>query len=220
MEEAGFITAAEREAAARDKPNFRRPGSEHLAPYFVEYVRQLLMAKYGETMVYKGGLQIYTTLNLAMQKAAESAFLAGVRELDKREGWRGPRRTVDMATFQSSGLPRRISSFKPGYLGEGVVLRVAKDHYLVQVGAFTGKLTFDDMAWAKRLLKGPDPTVDFVVNPNLKQLLKPGDVIEIGVKKLTKDGVLLTLEQTPIVEGGLDCDRSEDRGYSCDGRWL
>ena len=51
MEEVGFITAAEREAAAREKLNFHRPGSEHLAPYFVEYVRQLLMAKYGEAMV-------------------------------------------------------------------------------------------------------------------------------------------------------------------------
>jgi penicillin-binding protein 1A len=201
MEEVGFITAAEREAAARDKLNFHRPGSEHLAPYFVEYVRQLLVAKYGESMVYKGGLQIYTSLNLEMQKAAEAAFLNGVRELDKREGWRGPRRTVDVATFQPSAHADQL--LKPGYLGEGVVLRVAKDHYVVQVGAFTAKLAFDDMAWAKRILKGPDPTVDFVVNPNIKSLLKPGDVIEIGVKKLTKDGVLLTLEQTPVVEGGL-----------------
>ena len=203
MEEVGFITAAERDAAAREKLNFHRPGSEHLAPYFVEYVRQLLVAKYGESMVYKGGLQIYTTLNLEMQKAAESAFLNGVRELDKREGWRGPRRTVDLATFQPVGLSQADQPLKSGYLGEGVVLRVAKDHYVVQVGAFTAKLAFDDMAWAKRILKGPDPTVDFIVNPNLKSLLKPGDVIEIGVKKLTKDGVQLTLEQTPIVEGGL-----------------
>ena len=203
MEEVGFITAAEREAAARDKLNFHRPESEHLAPYFVEYVRQLLMAKYGESMVYKGGLQIYTTLNLEMQKAAESAFVNGVRELDKREGWRGSRRTVDVATFQPSGLAEADQVFKPGYLGEGVVLRVAKDHYVVQVGAFTAKLAFDDMAWAKRILKGPDPTVDFVVQQNLKQLLKPGDVIEIGIKKITKEGIQLTLEQTPVVEGGL-----------------
>ncbi|TKB70639.1 MAG: PBP1A family penicillin-binding protein [Nitrospira sp.] len=203
MEEVGFITAAEREAAVREKLNFHRPGSEHLAPYFVEYVRQLLMAKYGETMVYKGGLQVYTTLNVEMQKAAESSFLNGVRELDKREGWRGPRRTVDVATFQPSELSSRDPLLKPGYLGEGVVLRVAKDHYLVQVGPFSAKLAFDDMAWAKRMLKGPDPTVDFVVNPNLKLLLKPGDVIEVGVKRITKDGVQLTLEQTPVVEGGL-----------------
>jgi penicillin-binding protein 1A len=86
---------------------------------------------------------------------------------------------------------------------EGVVLKVAKDHYVVQVGPVAGRLAFDDMAWAKRLLKGSDPTVDFVINPNLKQLLKPGDVVEVGIKKLAKDGMQLTLEQTPIVEGGL-----------------
>ena len=203
MEEAGFITAAERETAVAEALNFRRPGSEHLAPYFVEYVRQLLVAKYGEAMVYKGGLKIYTTLNLEMQKAAESAFLAGVRELDKRQGWRGPQRTVDLGTFQPSAPASTDQPLKPGDISEGVVLKVAKDHYVVQVGAVTANLAFDDMAWAKRVLKGPDPAVNFVVNPNLKQLLKPGDVIEVGVKKAAKGVVQLTLEQTPIVEGGL-----------------
>ncbi|MGE0644991.1 MAG: penicillin-binding protein 1A [Nitrospira sp.] len=203
MEEVGFITAAERESAVGEKLDFHRPGSEHLAPYFVEYVRQLLVAKYGESMVYKGGLEIYTTLNIAMQKAAEAAFLSGVRELDKREGWRGPRRTVDLTTFQPSELASTGQPLKPGSLGEGVVLRVGKDHYVVQVGAFAAKLAFDDMAWATRILKGFDPGVDFVINQNVKQLLNPGDVIEVGIKKMTKEGIQLTLEQTPIVEGGL-----------------
>jgi penicillin-binding protein 1A len=203
MEEAGFISAAEREAAAAEVLNFHRPGSEHLAPYFVEYVRQLLVAKYGETMVYKGGLQVYTTLNLEMQKAAEAAFSAGVRELDKRQGWRGPQRTVDLGTLQPSTLASSDRLLKPGDTSEGIVLKAAKDHYLIQVGTTTAKLAFDDMAWAKRVLKGPDPGVDFIVNPNLKQLLKTGDVIEVGVKKVVKGELQLTLEQTPIVEGGL-----------------
>jgi penicillin-binding protein 1A len=203
MEEAGFITAAEREAAAAETLNFRRPGSEHFAPYFVEYVRQLLVAKYGEAMVYKGGLQVYTTLNLAMQKAAEAAFAAGLRELDKRQGWRGPRRTVDLSTLQLPPSGAAAPVLKPGDLAEAIVLKVAKDHYVVQVGATTAKLAFDDMAWAKRLLKGADPTTDFVVNPNVKQILKPGDVIEVGVKKVDKDTIHVRLEQTPIVEGGL-----------------
>jgi penicillin-binding protein 1A len=203
MEEAGFISAAEREAAAAEVLNFHRPGSEHFAPYFVEYIRQSLVAKYGEAMVYKGGLQVFTTLNLAMQKAAESAFTAGVRELDKREGWRGPRRTVDLGALQPPTPSSTDQPLKPGDLTEGIVTKVAKDHYVVLVGAVSAKLYFEDMAWAKRLLKGTDPAVDYVINPNLKQILKPGDIIEVGVKKITKDGPLLTLEQTPIVEGGL-----------------
>lgn len=203
MQEVGFITLADRDAAIAETLIFHRPSSEHLAAYYVEYVRQLLMAKYGETMVYKGGLDIQTTLNLEMQKAAEAAFASGIRELDKRQGWRGPRRTVNLKALQLSKLPASDKPLTTGDIAEGIVLKVTKDHYVVQVGPIAGILAFDDMAWAKRLLKGSDPTIDFVINPNLKQLLKPGDVVEVGIKKLTRDRMQLTLEQTPIVEGGL-----------------
>lgn len=203
MEEAGFISVAERDAAIAEELKFRRPGSEHIAPYFVEHVRQQLVAKYGESMVYKGGLQIFTTLNLEMQRAAERAFLAGVRDLDKRQGWRGPKKSVDLATVQIPGAALSDQPIKAGDFLEGIVLKQAKDHYVVQLGDQTAKLLFDDMAWAKRVLKGTDPTQDAVVMPDVKKTLKPGDVIEVSVKKLAKDGMQLTLEQTPIVEGGL-----------------
>jgi len=45
-----------------------------VAPYFIDYVTQQLVAKYGADAVYKDGLQIYTTLDLDMQKAAEQAM--------------------------------------------------------------------------------------------------------------------------------------------------
>jgi len=86
MEEAKFLTSAEREQAAAEILNFRRPGGEQAAPYFVEYIRQLLVAKYGEDTVYKGGLKVFTTLNMETQRAAEVSFAAGLRELDKRQG--------------------------------------------------------------------------------------------------------------------------------------
>ncbi|HXH85461.1 MAG TPA: penicillin-binding transpeptidase domain-containing protein, partial [Nitrospira sp.] len=59
------------------------------------------------------------------------------------------------------------------------------------------------MAWAKKRLKGSDPTKGFVVTSNLKRVLKPGEVIEVRVKKTQKDIVYVQLEQTPLVEGGL-----------------
>ncbi len=204
MEEAGFLTAAEREQAAAEPLNFRRPGGIQAAPYFVEHVRQLLIAKYGEAMVYKGGLKVYTTLNMEMQKAAEEAFAAGLRELDKRQGWRGPLRTVDVAApIPPTVVATTDQAVKVGDYREGYVVKVAKDHYLVQVGTTVAKLAFDDMAWAKRRLTGSDTAKDVVVNPNLKQVLKPGDVIEVMVKKLDRDLVHVQLEQTPLVEGGL-----------------
>ena len=204
MEEAKLLTAAEREQAAAEILNFRRPGVEQAAPYFVEYIRQLLVAKYGEAMVYKGGLTVVTTLNMEMQKAAEAAFAAGLRELDKRQGWRGPLRTVDV-TAPTPPLVAAATEqdMKVGDYREGFVTKVAKDHYLVQIGTTLAKLAFDDMAWATRRLTGPDTAEDVAVNLNLKQVLKPDDVIEVMVKQLDRGTVHVQLEQTPLVEGGL-----------------
>ena len=204
MEEAGFLTAAEHEEAAAETLNFRRPGGEQAAPYFVEHVRQLLVAKYGEALVYKGGLKVFTTLNMEMQKAAETAFAAGLRELDKRQGWRGPLRTVDPAAPIPSVVGATAGQvLKTGDYREAVITKVAKDHYVAQVGPVAARLAFEDMAWAKRRLTGPDTMKDAFVNANLKQVLKPGDVVEVMVKKLDRDVVHVQLEQTPLVEGGL-----------------
>ncbi|MCX5725561.1 MAG: PBP1A family penicillin-binding protein [Nitrospirae bacterium] len=204
MEEAGFLTAGEREDAVAETLNFRRPGGEQAAPYFVEHVRQLLVAKYGETLVYKGGLKVVTTLNLEMQKAAEAAFAVGLRELDKRQGWRGPLRTVDLALPALPAVAGAVSqALKVGDYREAVVTKVAKDHVLLQIGTEAARLAFEDMAWAKRRLAGSVIAKDAVFNPNLKQALKPGDVVEVMVKKLERDIVHVQLEQTPLVEGGL-----------------
>ena len=205
MGEAGFLTPAEQEEAIAEPLSFRRPGSEQTAPYFVEYVRQLLIAKYGEAMVYKGGLNIVTTLNLDMQRAAEAAFKVGLRELDKRQGWRGPLRTVDPASL-TSGSASTATVDQPVAVGddrEAVVTKVGKDFFVVQIGTLAAKLPFDDMAWAKRRLTGPDTVKDIVVASQPKQVLKPGDVIEVRVKKIEKEQTYVQLEQTPLVEGGL-----------------
>lgn len=201
MEEAGFITADEREAAVNERLVFRRPSADSPAPYFVEYVRQYLVTKYGETAVYKGGMEIYTTLNLDMQRAADLAVRDGLRELDKRQGWRGPVSTVDPSQLAASDIDAPLPA--PGEIVHGVVTKVGKDHFIVQIGNKSGRLAFEDMAWAQRQLIGRDPTKDFKILLTPKQVLKPGDVIEVGVKKVEKDQVHLRLEQTPVVEGAM-----------------
>jgi penicillin-binding protein 1A len=203
MEEAGFLTSAEREEAAAQPLSFRHGMPSQTAPYFMEYIRQQLMVKYGETAVYKGGLDIFTTLNVGMQGAAELALRTGLRQLDKRQGWRGPLRTEDIAAVSSPSLVPAQSPLKKGEVLEGVVTKVGKDHVLVRVGSTQGKLLFDDMAWAKRRLRGRDLAKDVVVLPTVKGLLKPGDVIEVAVKTEERDTVYFDLEQTPLVEGAL-----------------
>lgn len=201
MEDAGFITPKERQAAVDEKLVFRKPSADSPAPYFVEYIRQVLVAKYGEAAVYKGGMEIYTTLNLDMQRAADQAVREGLRDLDKRQGWRGPVGTVDLTQLTSSEIDTPLPN--PGEVIQAVVTKLAKDHYLVQIGNKTARMAFEDMSWAQRQLYGKDPTKDFKTLPNPKQVLKPGDVVEVSVKKVEKDLVHVRLDQTPIVEGSL-----------------
>ena len=52
--------------------------------YFLDHVQQTLEAKYGADLVFKGGLNVYTTLNPGMQLAAEQALRDGLKTLEAR----------------------------------------------------------------------------------------------------------------------------------------
>ena len=54
------------------------------APYFTEMVRQYLEEKYGEGTLYSGGLSVYTTLNLELQKTADTALNFQLNILQKQ----------------------------------------------------------------------------------------------------------------------------------------
>jgi penicillin-binding protein 1A len=60
-------------------------------PFYTEHVRRYVEQKYGEEALYREGLNIYTAVNVAMQTAAREEIEKGLRELDKRQGYRGPR---------------------------------------------------------------------------------------------------------------------------------
>src|SRR6185369_13427187 len=53
------------------------------APYFSEYIRQELEPKYGTNALFRGGLQIYTTLDLNLQHAAEQILEENAQKFDK-----------------------------------------------------------------------------------------------------------------------------------------
>lgn len=209
MEEAGFLTAEERSQAAAEPLTFRSPGADQIAPHFIEYVRQHLMAGYGEQMVYKGGLQVFTTLNIEMQQAAERAVQNGLRALDKRQGWRGPigRQEVGLLPTSLKQRDRAAPATLPkdGEIVQAVVTNVAKDHAVVVAGQAVGRLALEDMAWARRRLKGTSSVsaVSVMEKATVLQLLKPGDVIEVRVKNRAGEVVQFALEQTPLVEGAL-----------------
>src|SRR6202522_3759541 len=90
MLEDGKITAAQA-ADARSAPLVLNLAHDpnSLAPYFVEEIRQNLEDKYGADQVHEGGLKVYTTLDVDLQKAANQAVLDGLATYERRHGWHG-----------------------------------------------------------------------------------------------------------------------------------
>jgi len=88
MVEDEYITQEEksRALAIPIKLKSTRP-KEKIAPYFIENVRRYVLEIYGSDVLYKEGLEIYTTLNIDMQKAARDAVERGLQELEAREGY-------------------------------------------------------------------------------------------------------------------------------------
>lgn len=67
--------------ASGEKLHFVSKKTEIKAPHFVMYIRQLLVDKYGEDMVEKGGLEVTTSLDLPIQEAAEKIVKDEVEKL-------------------------------------------------------------------------------------------------------------------------------------------
>lgn len=90
MADVGFITPAEADAAIKEPIKvFVRERYEQYAPYFLETVRLLLVAQLGENVVLDQGIRIHTSLDIEKQKAAQEAVARGLKDLDKRQGYRG-----------------------------------------------------------------------------------------------------------------------------------
>ena len=99
MEKEHFISDSEfRAALAEPIALVDDSDINHLAsPYFVEHVRRLATAEYGNKDLFKGGLKFYSTLDTSMQSAAESALRKGLETLDRKLGFRGAIGSVPLA---------------------------------------------------------------------------------------------------------------------------
>src|SRR5215469_4331980 len=90
MAEEGKISASEEEGAKKTPLGLQiQYPRNDLAPYFFEEIRKYLESTYGTEAVHERGLRVYTTLNIAMQRAANLAVRDGLHAYDRRHGWRG-----------------------------------------------------------------------------------------------------------------------------------
>ena len=169
------------------------------AQYFSEDIRRLVKNKFGEDALYEGGMLIRTTLDPRLQKAAVEAVRKEFNNYDRRHGWRGAIKNIEL----NSGWEEEFAKEElPAGTNRGwelaAVLDTAKEvaEIKLQNGA-KGKITLKSLEWARKTLKNQQVGG---VPQKISDVLNVGDVIL--VEKDVKSGNY-ELRQIPNVEGGL-----------------
>jgi penicillin-binding protein 1A len=170
-----------------------------IAPYFVEEVRQFLERKYGPEAVREKGLRVYTSLNIKTQEVAEETLKRGLRNDDKRRGWRGPEKNIlKNHLLTSGGRPVTLGTYvdedwnQPATadkLVHGLVMDVKADHAEVRFGGATARITPPDFSWTRKTLPA--------------DLFAPGDVDLFLIKEVKGTTARATLDQEPDVQGAV-----------------
>ncbi len=92
MREQRMITEAQRRSAAAVRLRLAPDdGYSVRAPYVVEWVRQWLAERFGLTAVNTGGMAVTTSLDPALQAAANAALAEGLARVESLPGYRWPR---------------------------------------------------------------------------------------------------------------------------------
>ncbi len=102
-----------------------------IAPYFVEWVRQQLYARFGEE-IYRKGYRVYTTLDLDMQLAAERAIRDGLERIER--GDEGPFRHLTYEQFVDSVRGGEKRTDTPYLQGSLVTLDADSGYVRAMVG--------------------------------------------------------------------------------------
>lgn len=169
----------------------RREEQERIAAYFSEEIRRHLEERYGSKRLYDAGLQVRTTLDPAMQRAAEDAVSRQLLRLDKRKGWRGAPFHLDEATeLANETLPSWDSGLEvvAGTWYEGIVVDVAADRADVKIGDEVLPLGREGTSWTRQ--------------SDIRRLLRPGDVAWFRLEAAEDEEAAprLVLEQDPEME--------------------
>jgi penicillin-binding protein 1A len=193
MQEEGKISQSE-EAAARKTPlglHVQYPRND-LAPYFFEEIRKYLEATYGTEAVHERGLRVYTTLNIAMQKAANQAIRDGLHTYDRRHGWRDGLPNIlkeNLGTLESYEDDDWRRPMEKGSYVTGLVMAVDEKYATIKIGTYRAVISASDFAWTGR--KKPS------------ELLKVGDLAQFSIQELRESTARVQLEQQPSPQAAM-----------------
>jgi penicillin-binding protein 1C len=156
MAKTGAITQAQADEAKTQKPliakDFAQKRENFPAPHFVMYVREQLVAKYGEDLVQRGGLRVTTTLDLDTQKIADDTVKNGAGTLAKVKATNAALTAVDPKTGQVLAMVGAVDYFDQNNDGNFNVATAQRQpgssiKPLVYSTLFKGKYSPSSMLW-------------------------------------------------------------------------
>ncbi|NPA51804.1 MAG: PBP1A family penicillin-binding protein [Aquificae bacterium] len=122
--------------------------------YFTEMVRQWAVSRFGWDVIYKGGYEIYTTIDKNMQKNASAILKDRLNQLQRYVGF------PEMSEEEINELTQKYQEQKIGkflrygriYIG--LIKKIGKQHILIQIKEHQGVATFKgSLKNAEKLLK-------------------------------------------------------------------
>ncbi len=211
MVEQGFLTEEQRESwAAQPLAYVQVTWQERDAAtaFFVEEVRRHLMTRFGGDEVLTGGLTVHTTLDVDNQIDAWRALRHGLREHDRRMGYRGPIRKVPRAEWAAvqTEIAATNAALVPGEdaVLQALVISVDDAAQKVELALSPEERTslgLADLRWAGPPNAGVDGVGGRVTR--VGQALHPGDLV--WLEELPAEGTTrrFALYQRPLAEGAL-----------------
>jgi penicillin-binding protein 1A len=192
MLEDGKITAAQANDARMEALTLHLAHDPNsLAPYFVEEVRRYLENKYGADQVHEGGLKVYTSLDVDLQKAANQAVLDGLAAYERRHGWKGHLQNVLTEGIDIDKYQHPDWDDEPevnGYI-HALVTSSEVGVVTVKFGRYSAALAQSDAAWTLG---------------KIHDLLQTGDICYVKILSLNINGAArASLEQDSGAQGAL-----------------
>ena len=213
MVDEGYITKVESSEAMDQELDIKPRRNWYLekVPVYTEDIRRYVEKKYSEEMLYTQGLKIYAAVNIEMQKIAREEIRKGLKELDRRQGYRGPLKHLEDDQIEAYALERQKeieeNPLEAGTSTQGVVIDIddKAGKATVRMGTARGEIKVDEMRWARK----PDTDRYWWQSKvrHIGDVLSVGDVIEIEpVEKDEKTELWhLQLDQTPLAQAALVC---------------
>lgn len=113
MLEQGYITKDEYEKARKQELTFQKISNPIKAPHFVFYIRDLLIQKYGQQVVERGGLKIQTSLDLETQDFVQKTVAEEVAEVARYKVGNGAALVTNPATGEILAMVGSTDYFDP-----------------------------------------------------------------------------------------------------------